>query len=60
MGIASFILGIVTGIIIAFILILAYIVYTFGWDFLPILLSLLDGNISYGDILNLGHYFGYI
>lgn len=60
MGMGSFILGVVVGIVITFLLILAYIVNTFGWDFLPILINLLDGNVSYGDIMSLGHYFGYI
>lgn len=60
MGMGSFILGVIVGVIIAFVLILAYIVTTFGWDFLPILINLLDGNVIYGDIMSLGHYFGYI
>ena len=60
MGMLSFILGVTVGIIIAFLFILAYIVSTFGWDFLPILINLLDGNVSYGDIMSLGRYFGYI
>jgi len=60
MGIMSFILGVSVGIVITFLFILAYIVSTFGWDFLPILLNLLDGNVSYGDIMSLARYFGYI
>jgi len=60
MGLMSFILGIVVGIIIAFLLIYIYIVNTFGADFIPILMNLLSGHASYGDIMSLGHYFGYI
>lgn len=60
MGMGSFIIGVIVGIIITFAFILAYIINTFGVDFLPILLNLLDGNVSYGDIMSLGHYFGYI
>ncbi|RBQ22974.1 hypothetical protein ALNOE001_12340 [Candidatus Methanobinarius endosymbioticus] len=60
MGMGSFILGIVVGIIIAFILLLAYIVATFGWDFLPILMNFMDENISYQDIMNLGQYYVHV
>jgi hypothetical protein len=60
MGIASFILGIGVGIIITFLLILGYIVTTFGWDFIPVLMNFMDGNVSYQDILSLGQYYGYI
>ena len=60
MGMISFILGVVAGIIIAFLLILYYIVNTFGWEFIPLLLNMLDGNVSFNDIMNLGRYFGYI
>lgn len=60
MGFGSFILGIVVGFIIALLFILLYIVNTFGWDFLPILMNLMDGNISYSDIMQLAHYYGYI
>jgi len=60
MGLPSFILGIVVGIIITIAFILFYIINTFGIEFLPILFSLLDGNVSYGDIMSLARYFGYI
>jgi hypothetical protein len=60
MAMGSFILGIITGIIITFAFILFYIVSLFGWDFIPLLLNILGGNPSIDDIMNLGRYFGYI
>ena len=60
MGMGSFILGIGVGVILTFALILVYIVNTFGWDFIPILLSVADGKVSYGDIMNMARFFGYI
>jgi len=60
MGLPSFILGIVLGITITLAFILIYIINTFGIEFIPILISLLDGNISYGDIMSLARYFGYM
>jgi len=60
MSLPSFIIWIVVGIILTFAFILAYIINTFGIEFLPILFSLLDGNVSYGDIMSLARYFGYI
>jgi hypothetical protein len=41
-------------------LIIGYIVSTFGWDFLPIIMNLMDGNVSYQDIMQLAGYYGYI
>ena len=60
MGLPSFILGIVVGIIITLAFILAYIINTFGIEFIPILISLSDGNVSFNDIMNLARYFGYM
>jgi hypothetical protein len=60
MGLISFISGITLGIGIGFVLVFAYIVYTFGWDFIPILLSIMDGNVSFEDMMGLGRYFGYL
>lgn len=60
MGLGSFIVGVIVGIIITLVIIIAYIVTNFGWDFLPILMNLMDGNVSYNDIMQLAHYYGYI
>lgn len=56
MRMGSFILGISIGIIIPFLLILVYIVTTFGWDLIPIIINFIDRNVSYQDIISLGQY----
>ena len=60
MGLPSFILGIAAGIVITFAFIIFYIGTNFGWDFFPVLFDLVDGNVSFQDIMSLGRYFGYI
>ena len=60
MAMGSFILGIIVGIILTLTLILIYIIHTFGMGFIPILLNLLDGNVSFNDMMSLGQYFGYL
>ena len=63
MGMGSFltgsVLGIVLGIVLTIAFILLYIINTFGVDFLPILANLLDGDVSFNDMMALGRYFGY-
>jgi len=60
MGMGSFISGIGVGVAITLAFIFIYIVNTFGWDFIPILLNVADGNVSYGDIMDLARFFGYM
>ena len=60
MGAGSFIVGLIVGFVAAFAFIIFYIVNTFGWDFLSILMTFADGNISFDDVMGLARYYGYL